>query len=144
MPSKNLASEMMDSLKKEGTIPKKVLFPRSEIGRETLAKGLRDIGSMVDEITAYSTESPADTSDLATKAYEEGVDFTTFTSSSTVKNLVDLMDGNPSLINTSKTVIIGPITAETARELGVNVDMQAEEQSTDGIVKAITAHLEQN
>ncbi len=142
MPSKYLASEMMDSLKKEGTIPKKVLFPRSEIGRETLAKGLRDIGSMVDEITAYSTESPADTSDLATKAYEEGVDFTTFTSSSTVKNLVGLMGGDPDLINTSKTVIIGPITAETARELGVNVDLQADEQSTDGIVKAITTHLE--
>ena len=144
MPSRYLASELVDSLKKEDTTPKKVLFPRSEIGRETLAKGLRDIGSTVDEITAYSTESPDDTGELATKAYEEGVDFTTFTSSSTVKNLVDLMDGNPSLINTSKTVIIGPITAETARELGVNVDMQAEEQSTDGIVKAITAHLEQN
>ena len=142
MPSRYLASELVDSLKKEEPTPKKVLFPRSEIGRETLANGLRDIGSTVDEITAYSTESPGDTGELAKKAYEEGVDFTTFTSSSTVKNLVDLMGGNPDLINTSKTVIIGPITSETARELGVNVDLQAEEQSTDGIVKAITKHLE--
>ena len=142
MPSQYLARELVDSLKKEIPTPQKVLFPRSEIGRETLAKGLRDIGSTVDEITAYSTESPEDTGELAAKAYEEGVDFTTFTSSSTVKNLVDLMCGNPDLINTSKTVIIGPITAQTARELGVNVDLQAEEQSTDGIVKAITKHLE--
>ena len=142
MPSRYLASELVDLLKNEGSTPKKVLFPRSEIGRETLAKGLRDIGSTVDEVTAYSTESPGDTGELATKAYEEGVDFTTFTSSSTVKNLVDLMGGNPDLINTSKTVIIGPITSETARELGVNVDLQAEEHSTDGIVKAITKHLE--
>ena len=142
MPARYLASELVDLLKNEGSTPKKVLFPRSEIGRETLAKGLRDIGSTVDEVTAYSTVSPGDTGELATKAYEEGVDFTTFTSSSTVKNLVDLMGGNPDLINTSKTVIIGPVTAETARELGVNVDLQAEEQSTDGIVKAITKHLE--
>ncbi len=142
MPSQYLARELVDSLKKEIPTPQKVLFPRSEIGRETLAKGLRDIGSTVDEITAYSTESPEDTGELAAKAYEEGVDFTTFTSSSTVKNLVNLMCGNPDLINTSKTVIIGPITAQTARELGVNVDLQAEEQSTDGIVKAITKHLE--
>jgi len=142
MPSRYLASELVDSLTKEEPTPKKVLFPRSEIGRETLANGLRDIGSTVDEITAYSTESPGDTGELAKKAYEEGVDFTTFTSSSTVKNLVDLMGGNPDLINTSKTVIIGPITSETARELGVNVDLEAEEQSTDGIVKAITKHLE--
>ena len=142
MPSRYLANELVDLLKNEGSTPKKVLFPRSEIGRETLAKGLRHIGSTVDEVTAYSTESPGDTGELATKAYEEGVDFTTFTSSSTVKNLVDLMGGNPDLINTSKTVIIGPSTSETARELGVNVDLQAEEQSTDGIVKAITKHLE--
>ena len=142
MPSRYLASELVDSLRKEEPTPKKVLFPRSEIGRETLANGLRDIGSTVDEIIAYSTESPGDTGELAKKAYEEGVDFTTFTSSSTVKNLVDLMGGNPDLINTSKTVIIGPITSETARELGVNVDLEAEEQSTDGIVKAITKHLE--
>ena len=101
-----------------------------------------ETGSTVDEITAYSTESPGDTGELAKKAYEEGVDFTTFTSSSTVKNLVDLMGGNPDLINTSKTVIIGPITSETARELGVNVDLQAKEQSTDGIVKAITKYLQ--
>jgi uroporphyrinogen III methyltransferase/synthase len=142
MPSRYLASELVNSLTKEEPTPKNVLFPRSEIGRETLAKGLRHMGSTVDEVTAYSTESPGDTGELATKAYEEGVDFTTFTSSSTVKNLVDLMGGNPDLINTSKTVIIGPITSETARELGVNVDLQAEEQSTDGIVKAITKHLE--
>jgi len=142
MPSRYLANELLDLLKNEGSTPKKVLLPRSDIGRETLAKGLRHIGSTVDEVTAYSTESPGDTGELATKAYEEGVDFTTFTSSSTVKNLVDLMGGNPDLINTSKTVIIGPITSETARELGVNVDLQAEEQSTDGIVKAITKHLE--
>ena len=142
MPARYLASELVNSLKNEGSTPKNVLFPRSEIGRETLAKGLRHMGSTVDEVTAYSTESPGDTGELATKAYEEGVDFTTFTSSSTVKNLVDLMGGNLDLINTSKTVIIGPITSETARELGVNVDLQAEEQSTDGIVKAITKHLE--
>ena len=54
------------------------------------------------------------------------------------------MGGDSDLINTSKTVIIGPITTETARELGVNVDLQADEQLTDGIVKAITTHLEQN
>ena len=142
MPSRYLASELVNSLTKEEPTPKNVLFPRSEIGRETLAKGLRHMGSTVDEVTAYSTESPDDTGELATKAYEEGVDFTTFTSSSTVKNLVDLMGGNPDLINTSKTVIIGPITSETARELGVHVDLEAEEQSTDGIVKAITKHLE--
>lgn len=141
IPDQYLASAMVELLKTEGITPKNVLFPRSEIGRETLASGLRELGSNVDEVVAYSTESPNDTGDLARAAYEEGVDFTTFTSSSTVRNLVDLLGGSPDLINTSKTVIIGPITADTAKELNVNNNIEADEQSIPGIVKAILAYV---
>ena len=141
MPEQYLASAMIDLLKQDGIVPNNVLFPRSEIGRETLANGLKEMGSSVDEVVAYSTESPEDTGDLARAAYEEGIDFTTFTSSSTVRNLVDLLGGSPDLINGSKTVLIGPITAETAKELHVNIDIQAEEQSIAGIVEAITVHV---
>ena len=141
MPDQYLASAMIELLKQDGIVPNNVLFPRSEIGRETLTNGLKEMGSSVDEVVAYSTESPEDTGDLTRAAYEEGIDFTTFTSSSTVRNLVDLLGGSPDLINASKTVLIGPITAETAKELNVNIDIQAEEQSIAGIVEAITAHL---
>jgi uroporphyrinogen III methyltransferase / synthase len=141
IPDQYLASAMVELLKTDGITPKNVLFPRSEIGRETLATGLRELGSNVDEVVAYSTESPNDTGDLARAAYEEGIDFTTFTSSSTVRNLVDLLGGSPDLINSSKTVIIGPITAETAKELNVNNDIESEEQSIPGIVKAILSYV---
>ena len=139
IPDQYLASAMVELLKTDGITPKNVLFPRSEIGRETLASGLRELGSNVDEIVAYSTESPNDSGDLARAAYKKGIDFTTFTSSSTLRNLVDLLGGSPDLINTSKTVMIGPITAGTAKELNVNNDIEAEEQSIPGIVKAILA-----
>ncbi|MEE8046836.1 MAG: uroporphyrinogen-III C-methyltransferase [Dehalococcoidia bacterium] len=144
MPDQYLASAMVELLKEQQIRPTNVLFPRSEIGRETLSNGLKELGSNVDEVVAYSTESPNDTGELARAAYEEGIDFTTFTSSSTVRNLVDLLGGSPDLINTSKTVIIGPITAETAKELGVNIDIESEEQSVAGIVKALTAHVSAN
>lgn len=137
MPDQYIASSMVDLLKQDGIVPGRVLFPRSEIGSETLATGLRELGSQVDEVIAYSTETPNNTGDLARDAYEQGIDFTTFTSSSTVRNLVGLLGGSPDLINTSKTVMIGPVTAETAGRLGVNIDIQAEEQSIDGLVKAI-------
>ena len=52
-----------------------------------------------------------------------------------------VLGGSPDLINASKTVLIGPITAETAKELKVNIDIQAEEQSIAGIVEAITVHV---
>jgi len=141
IPDQYLASAMVERLKNDGITPANVLFPRSEIGRETLANGLRELGSQVDEVVAYSTESPKDTGEQARQAYEEGIDFTTFTSSSTVRNLVDLLGGSPDLINATKTVMIGPITADTAKELNVNIDIEAEEQSIAGIVKAIQAHV---
>ncbi len=141
IPDQYLASAMIELLREKGIRPKNVLFPRSEIGRETLANGLREMGANVDEITSYSTETPNDTGELATEAYEQGIDFTTFTSSSTIRNLVKLLGGSPELINTSKTVMIGPITAETAEELKVNIDIQAEEQSIAGIVDAILSHV---
>ena len=139
MPDQYVASAMLDLLKRDGIVPGRVLFPRSDIGGEALTIGLRELGSQVDEVIAYSTRIPPDTGDLARDAYEEGIDFTTFTSSSTVNNLVGLLGGSPDLINTSKTVIIGPVTAETAVELGVNIDIQAAEQSIDGLVAAITS-----
>ena len=142
MPQKYLAAAMLDLLREEDIVPKRVLFPRSEIGRETLAHGLRELGSQVDEVVAYATESPANTGDLAREAYEQGVDFTTFTSSSTVRNLVDMLNGSPDLINTSQTVLIGPITAETAGSLGVRVDVLAEEQSIDALISGITVLAE--
>ncbi len=140
IPDEYLASAMVELLKSKKISPENVLFPRSDIGRETLANGLRELGSNVDEVVAYSTKMPGDTGELAREAYEEGIDYTTFTSSSTVRNLVGLLGGSPDLINSSQTVIIGPITAETAKELKVNNDIQAEEQSIAGIVKAIVAH----
>lgn len=142
MPQKYLAAAMLDLLREEDIVPKRVLFPRSEIGRETLAHGLRELGSQVDEVVAYATESPDNTGDLAREAYEQGVDFTTFTSSSTVRNLVDMLNGSPDLINTSQTVLIGPITAETAGSLGVRVDVLAEEQSIDALISGITVLAE--
>ena len=138
MPDNYISSAMIDLLRRDKIVPKRVLFPRSDIGGEALTTGLKELGSEVDEVIAYSTKIPDDTGDLARDAYKQGIDFTTFTSSSTVRNLVDLLGGKPDLINTSKTVTIGPITAETAVELGVNVDVQAREQSIDGLVAAIT------
>ncbi|MDA1278692.1 MAG: uroporphyrinogen-III C-methyltransferase [Chloroflexi bacterium] len=141
MPDQFVATAMVDLLKRDGTVPANVLFPRSEIGHEALTSGLQELGSNVDEVVAYSTETPQNSGGLAREAYEQGIDFTTFTSSSTVRNLVELLGGSPQLINSSRTVIIGPVTAETARELGVNVDIQAEVQSIAGLVSAIRAYV---
>ena len=64
------------------------------------------------------------------------IDAVTFTSSSTVRNLVSLL-GGPALINESKVVSIGPVTSRTASELGVRVDREAVEHTVRGVADAV-------
>ena len=65
------------------------------------------------------------------------IDAITFTSSSTVKNLVELLNGDISGINASKVVSIGPVTSQTAVSLGVTVDIEAKEHTISGLHSAL-------
>ena len=64
------------------------------------------------------------------------IDAVTFTSSSTVRNLVGLLGGDPSLINASRVVSIGPATSRTADAMGLRVDTEAREHTVRGVVNA--------
>ena len=71
------------------------------------------------------------------EALKEGrVDLVTFTSSSTVKNLVEVLGGMDALQHV-KTAAIGPVTADTARSLGIEPDIVAGTYTIDGFVEAI-------
>jgi len=119
---------------------KHILLPRAEIARETLAVELRRLGAKVDEIAAYRTLSPAP-DPRALAELQQGVDAILFTSSSTVRNFVDLAGHS---MSTERAVIacIGPITAQTAREMGFTVDVVASEYTTDGLVQALVNHYQ--
>jgi len=71
------------------------------------------------------------------------VDVVTFTSSSTVRNFVELAKGID-LADAMKDVLvasIGPITSDTARELGLTVGFEASEYTIPGLVQAIVNEL---
>jgi uroporphyrinogen-III synthase len=68
------------------------------------------------------------------------VDAIIFTSSSTVRNFVALAGGD--LISTGPVVAcIGPITAATAREAGLPVDVVANDYTTEGVVAALAEYF---
>jgi uroporphyrinogen III methyltransferase/synthase len=66
----------------------------------------------------------------------------TFTSSSTVKNFKTLLppDTFESLIQNVTFASIGPITTDTAKELGFKVDITAEDFTIPGLCQAILQH----
>ena len=116
----------------------RVLLPRADIGRDDLADGLARLGAQVDSIAVYRTVLPQASRDIALGILKDGsADVLTFTSSSTVVNLLNLLDGNVSLMEGVKVACIGPITARSAQELGLQVDIMAQECTVPGLVRAI-------
>jgi uroporphyrinogen-III synthase len=122
----------------------RVLLPRSPIARRALVDGLEARGAQVDEISAYRTVA-AEPSDAAWAQLEAGdIDIATFTASSTVRNLVDMLgeEAVTRLLDGSRVACIGPITAGTARELGIRVDVVAEEHTVEGLIRVIVQDIQ--
>lgn len=116
-----------------------ILLPRAAIARETLRQMLAAQGAAVDEIPTYRT-LPATPSSKAL-AELENVDIITFTSSSTVRNFIDLVGGRQEalrLLQDATVACIGPITAGTVEEeLSLRPAVVAEEYTMGGLVTAI-------
>lgn len=138
VPTMFMAEGILNVLKediKEGT---KVLIPRAQKAREALPIGLRELGAVVDVAETYCTKM-ADTNKDEIKALlkEHKVDMVTFTSSSTVENLLKLIDDEKSLLDNVAKASIGPITANTCRKHGLDVDVEADVYTIDGLVEKI-------
>jgi uroporphyrinogen III methyltransferase/synthase len=118
-----------------------VLLPAADIGRDVLAQGLARLGAEVEWVAAYRTVTPAGAGDQARQILAQGVDVVTFASSSTVRNLLDLLGGDRSALAGSLVACIGPATAATARELGLLVGLVADEHNVEGLVDALVRHF---
>ena len=140
-PDTYTAEGLVGKFRSAGVAPKSALVFKSDIGRETLPEGLRQLGAKVAEVAAYRTVLAEDSADVAVQAFEEGIDVVTFTSSSTVKNLRHLLDGNVTPINNCVVACMGPVTASTAQSFGLRVDIIPDEQSIAGLVSAIEKHF---
>lgn len=123
----------------------RVLLPRADIARPALADLLREGGAEVIQVSAYRTLLPEIDTGKLHKLLAR-VNVITFTSSSTVQNLATLaakagLDLLRALEHTT-VACIGPITRQTAQELGLTVHVVATEYTIDGLVEALVSHLE--
>ena len=141
VPARSVSEEVIQELSDLDWQGVPVLLPGSDIGRDVLASGLNDLGARVERIAAYRTVTPQGAGQLARQILQEGVDVVTFTSSSTVKNTLDIMDGDKQYLESSLIACIGPITAATARELGLRVDLVADEHTVEGLADCLVRHF---
>ena len=134
------SQSLVDGLSKQSIDGLRILLPGAETRPKRLAQGLQRLGGIVRDLTLYRTVLPTDSRARLADALESGIDVVTFTSSSTVTNLVTLLDGGATRLNELKIACIGPVTAETARQSGLTVDIVAEDSTAAGLVNAIVKH----
>jgi uroporphyrinogen-III synthase len=122
---------------------RRVLLARADIADARLVTGLEARGARVDQFVAYRTVVGDDADGMLCKQLEEGaIDVVTFASSSTVRNLCQALGADaPALLERCVVACIGPVTAGTAREYGIEPAIVAEEHTIPGLVAALLAYL---
>ena len=117
----------------------RVLLARAEQARDLLPEGLGVRGYAVDVLTVYRTVSATPDAKAVERVRAGEVDALTFTSSSTVTNLLDLLGAIPD--PQPLVVSIGPVTSATAVERGLRIDAEAEQHTIDGLITALLERL---
>jgi uroporphyrinogen III methyltransferase/synthase len=118
----------------------RVLVPRAEVARDALPSLLAKRGAEVEILPVYRAMCPPAASEALLRLFKaEGVDVITFTSSSTVVNFVRAFPDDllPAVLGDAEVACMGPVTADTARKLGLPVNIIAREYTTTGLVQAI-------
>ena len=118
----------------------KFLLPRANLADERLARGLEDLGAIVDDLDANQTvPDTEDRNGHRARLLNEGADLITFTSSSTVANFCDLMDV-PALLKRfpqMRLVSIGPQTTAAAKAHGLETAAEAKIHTIPGLADAV-------
>lgn len=139
VPDEYVAESLVAAFSGEEIAGKRILLPRAAIARDVVPDELRARGARVDVIEAYRTVAPEGTAALAREVFgaERKPDWITFTSSSTVKNFAGV--AGTEVLRGVRVASIGPVTSTTARELGIDITVEAAEYTTAGLVAAIAA-----
>jgi uroporphyrinogen-III synthase len=142
-PDEYVAEAIVADLLKRGPVKgKRFLLLRVDVARAVLRDLLIEEGAVVDEIPVYQT-TLGQPDPQAYGSLRAGVDAITFTSSSTVRHFFDLLgDEALAIANRALIACIGPITAQTAREKGLQVGVIAREYTIGGLVAALTNHFD--
>ena len=142
VPKEYVSEALLEGFSKQDLTGQKFFLPRADIARPKLETGLENLGAEVDNITAYQTVRGSEVEDLLPRLKEGTVEVVTFTSSSTVQNLLSALgEDYQDLLAEVKLACIGPITAQTAEKAGLEVDITAEEYTIEGLVRAIEEYF---
>ncbi|WP_026394635.1 hydroxymethylbilane synthase [Acetobacterium malicum] len=138
VPDKYVGEELVSGLAPLLNKDSRVLIPRSKNARIYVVEELSKI-CPVDEVQSYETirEDHATVDPLEMLNNKE-IDYITFTSSTTVEFFVEKIGAaHIDAINIAKCVSIGHQTSKKCQELSIDVDIEAETYTIQGMLDAI-------
>jgi len=144
IPGEYVAEAILEGFAKMSARGKRVLLARAKVARDVLPQGLRQMGAKVDVVEVYRTVKPRGGARRLRQLFSDGrIDVITFTSSSTVNHFADLLkkDAVGSFLKDTVVACIGPITARTAKGLGLEVRIQPEEYTIPALTQAIAKYF---
>ncbi|HEU4557236.1 MAG TPA: uroporphyrinogen-III C-methyltransferase [Longimicrobium sp.] len=136
VPPEFVAESAVEALASSGELNgRRVLIPAAEDARAALRDGLRERGAEVVSVVAYRTVRDGTGADEVRRRLDAGeIDLLTFTAGSTARNFAALVGTG---VGSAKVASIGPVTSAALRELGMPVDVEAEEATIAGLLRAI-------
>lgn len=144
VPQKFQAESVVEALEKKGVTGKRFLLPRAEKARDVLPQEITKRGGHIEVVTVYRTgKGEGNIQEVKELFRKKLIDVITFTSSSTVRNFVELLAEKDitKMIKDAVVASIGPITADTAASLGIRTDIMPKNYTIPGLVKAISEYF---
>jgi uroporphyrinogen III methyltransferase / synthase len=132
VPELSVAEVLVEALGDVEVEGRRVLVARAAEARDVLPDALRERGAEVELVALYDTV--AEPLDEPARERLERATYVTFTSSSTVRFFLEAGGHVP---QTARVASIGPVTSATAREHGLEVNVEAERHDIDGLVEAL-------
>lgn len=143
VPKQYVAESVVRSLKMK-IKEKRVLLVRARVARDVIPRELRKAGASVDVVEAYETVVPQGSRRSLQAVLRNTLrrpHVITFTSSSTVRNFVELAGLQKNMrhraLDEIRMASIGPVTSATLREFGLKPDIAAKEFTIPGLVAGI-------
>jgi len=147
IPPIYIAESLAEALIPEAS-GKNFLLVRAEEARDILPDTLATAGATVTIAPAYRNQTPPDAIPALHRIFatpETHPHVITFTSSSTARNLLTLLEtANLKLPLEVILASIGPITSETLRDLGHAPTLEAGEPTVASLTEALATHLTQH
>ncbi len=128
---------------KEDYTSERVLLPSSEIARDYIPRELAKMGAEVVTVPVYLNLVPGYSEETISDAFKDDPDLVTFSSSSTVSNLVGILrkHNKDHFIARIKGASIGPVTTKTAENAGISIVVDAAEHTIPGLVYSILEYF---